>query len=418
MISTFKNRIHQLEPVCDVILKLNLKNFIFYCFAFFMTSWFLGWNILPGVGISMISVIILFYNAPILLKRDVFLFPHSLPIFLFLLMHIVSYWLFYNHDYVYDGTEFLIKQLFGIALSIAFYYVFINSRISMRLYSKMILIHLFLISILILPFIYKYLFVFHCPFLSTNWDAINAENKNTLGYFLVFCFVFIYAHFHHKRYAWSLISLFVIAFSTIYVMSRGALLCAGVAIILFCVISQKKKRYIKTLSVIVLGLICLQVFFRIGIKTYNLLKADLIHPQGKTFFESTDRAARIKDCIVGFSENPFLGHGIAAYYRDVGTLVHNDYAQLLYEFGVGGFLLFLWIITIHIRSILGVRGLVSKEYEWLYEAQVIMLILLVIIFNFHPTYTSYFVWYVFAGSQIIVNNILNENKRLNRGVSQ
>jgi O-antigen ligase len=92
----------------------------------------------------------------------------------------------------------------------------------------------------------------------------------------------------------------------------------------------------------------------------------------KTFTLEGARAQYIKKSYQGFLEKPLLGHGLTTFrknhniFDDKGKLIrkpvtHNDYLQILYELGLVGLLLFLYLFIFNFRKIYKYTSLNSSE---------------------------------------------------------
>ena len=155
--------------------------------------------------------------------------------------------------------------------------------------------------------------------------------------------------------------------STIFLSgSRGGMLSFSVEIAMFAALTLNQKRNLRvavgvaTVSALVLGFLVFvgkwQVLGRLG---------DL---------DPSIRLNITRDCLRMFRHRPVLGWGLGTFptvypsFRSFYTNLfvneaHNDYAQLLAETGLVGFVLMLWFISCVYRSGLP-RSSHSWEFRW------------------------------------------------------
>lgn len=192
--------------------------------------------------------------------------------------------------------------------------------------------------------------------------------------------------------------LFIVVFSSLYSFKRSAVLCIlpATLFIIFFDIWHNKKLSIKPIlvsTVLVLGLSSAIYLYggRISENLYVLSRFDSISED-----RGSGRLDIWKDVYNQYQEEgaefKILGSGYNAVYIDKGISAHNDFLEMLYDFGIiGVFLYFLFVIGL-VKNIFK-----SKKLEQNYfEANVVMFIIFLIMSSvshlwLYPNYYAYLI---------------------------
>jgi len=129
----------------------------------------------------------------------------------------------------------------------------------------------------------------------------------------------------------------------------------------------------------------------------------------------TQRASHYVTTAYGLLDRPIFGHGIESFRRNNGTLAHNDYLTIIYEYGLIGFFFFIYILYLHLRDLFRVRKKLSEQHKWLVEAQIVQMFVLFFTFMIMTSYASPITWYILALSAVIVD--IGERESMNNKIS-
>ena len=239
-------------------------------------------------------------------------------------------------------------------------------------------------------------FIIESSFLSATSFLINENNhyastKNTLAVYLNLLLPFAIFKFSRNINIKNFLFTLIISVGIFYTFSRAGLLLLFLNLFLFLFSFQKK--FIYASLIIIITFIFLSLFFQLTPSKYNELKIKTNVQIGEEYYETDDvnktftfQSARfdyILKSYTGFLEKPFFGHGLTkfrynhTYYDEEGNYIrnpptHNDYAQILYEQGILGFLVFISLFIFNFSRIL-------KSISANYNYSTILLIQLTII---------------------------------------
>ena len=99
-----------------------------------------------------------------------------------------------------------------------------------------------------------------------------------------------------------------------------------------------------------------------NIEYFNSFSSDSNESLNKSFSTDSARFKYLKNSYEGFIEKPIFGHGLASFRRnnpvfsDDGKLIrhpttHNDFAQIMYELGLIGLIVFIGMLYLNLRSL-------------------------------------------------------------------
>jgi len=359
------------------------------------------------MGFSFLAMALIFYNVFILINQKYY-FKDSIPVIIFLIYATIIY--SFNIDEKFSSSAYL-----HICGSILFYLVLVNLVDDFNVLSKMLLIHVVVVIPILLFMAYYSWFYWDSFWLSPDFESGSRFGKNTVGMFSVFCFTYLYGYFRMNKSIFVILGLLIIGLCALYTISRGTLIALILVVCLFPIISNKKVYYTISLSTIILSIFLLKHFFAFDyLETLLAIKnqGGTEHVQKKfiDFKSSSDgakygygqRASHYITLVRKFPNKPLFGHGTESFRRNEGTLAHNDYITLIYEYGIIGIILYLYILWSHLYGLFKVRDLIVYNHRWLLESQMIQIIILMFTSLIMTMYLSPMIWYNLAISAVIV----------------
>ena len=392
-----------------------MSRLAFYLVPFYLSFWGLGRDI-PGIGLSTTVVgtltlfllsVPLFWNKPIRLRHQWFFIG-------FVLLHVL--WLNPFGVRWLDKLDFSAK----VVAAFLFFAIVVNLARTLERYSKMIGVLLATTTAVMLVLVYFHLVVFESSYLSKNLTAeelyyLGRQGKNSMAFFLAVVFPFAYARFTHQRNTYNLIVLVVIAFATVYTISRMALVSLVTAILLFAVIGLKRARYRRQL--VAGGLTAFVVFpvvFEIDlVNTFLRARspatiAEVESGERRILEFGAHRYQLLLQSLDGFIASPIIGQGAGSFRDDGRSDSHNDYGRILYELGLVGFLLAGSIVWFSFRDLRSCKRLVPPEHGWLLDGQIVSLVSTAAMLLVMNAYHTLPVWFVLAGAQVIPLSIRHQ----------
>ena len=226
-----------------------------------------------------------------------------------------------------------------------------------------------------------------------DFEAESYSNKSTLAIYLALLFPFLIFELSKKVNLINTYSVFIFSSSIFYIFSRSALILTLVGLIL-CMLSFERRLSISAIFVSS-AIVFFIWFFEITPKKYSEMKMqtnieyfnsysyDSNKSLNKSFSTDSARFKYIKNSYEGFVEKPIFGHGLASFRRnnpvftDDGRLIrypvtHNDFAQIIYELGLIGLVVFFGMLFLNLRSLL---TYIKKTETKIMLVQLLLLIL-------------------------------------------
>ncbi len=395
-------------------LNWDITNFFCVALGLFLSIWpySSGWSISVGFGNPGIFTFLLMgllYFTPLILMKYEIQFPYRKLLLAFFLINAV----FLPFIVSVFGVRLMVK----FAYSLLFYLFLCNTIRENKNLEKIFLIAITGAAIITTVWCYRCLFVLHSPFLVPYWNPYpgSAIGKNIVGAFFIVMFPFAYAALMNKKFPF-LISLYYVVlfgFSLLYTISRASLLGLGLCPLLFVLVGHKKHRakYAFFLSGLAMVLLALQVYFGIGIETFNKFKkAESFFFIRNESFQESSRGHRILLGFEGFKKHPFLGNGIGTYQAEIGGESHNEYATFVFEFGMIGCGLYFGFVGLLMWRFLKIKNEVLPRYRWLWEA--LMVSLLLCFFNafFANFILGALCWFIFGSCVTMTLCVKRENR--------
>ena len=260
---------------------------------------------------------------------------------------------------------------------------------------------LIITPILVISVFFHY-FIFESNFLSASiffYDFKNEDyaTKNTLGILLCLIVPYLIHRISFNNSVLDIIYLTVLSLSIFYLFSRTALILYF--FILLANILSFNKKLLLTTTTIICAITILCFTFQITPDKYNILKGLSnkqiyseknydISSAKEVFSYDSSRFQHLINAFKGFNDKPFFGHGLTTFhqnhheYDNDNNLIrkpisHNDYAQVLYELGLIGSLLFFYLfLKIFYRLI------INNQKDEFKTIKIIQFLILLISLNF------------------------------------
>lgn len=266
---------------------------------------------------------------------------------------------------------------------------------NMLLSSKIIKILKFLCVITIF-LLFLYSPTYHENYLLFSKTKIN---PNTLGMFLMFCFMIIcvFTNFENKKSKASIILLFILTVLGMYnYESRGttlAVCCFCIMVIIPREYYNRKKFFMITIIFIVVG----TAFPFIYLKLYNT--GYQLEVFGKSLYTGRENLwSNMFNLMSGDTIKILFGVGSDAVLWDNDLNVHNNFFNIITNFGVVGFCLYYIFILSQIWKV------TKYIYNPIIRKSVIMFTCSVMILGFSETTSLWSVIFPFAYLGLIVAN--------------
>lgn len=277
--------------------------------------------------------------------------------FLFTIYHLFSFVFSQNTDLAVK----YISRVLGSLLIFISGYLFASKLIpdEQKLY-RFLNIAIVSSTVVLLIYIYRYAFIFHSSFLGQELFAGSESGKNQIQIYLIIFLPIIYYVFLKTKSKISTIGLLVHFIAAIYVSSRGLWVSFLIVIAMYalkCIfrfvatmkvsISSLKRGLSIGLMVLVSILIFTTFFKSIGINLDYLYRESISIGTLQDVAGGTSISMRKESLLTSlnyFSGHPLFGIGLGdfEYYNSSST--HNDYAFLLSDTGIVGFLVLMVII--------------------------------------------------------------------------
>jgi len=402
----------------------RLSHLICYGVTLFLPLWCLGLD-MPMVGTNyfMIGTVPLYILGPTLLVNKRFWFPYKGLFVIFVLFHAV-----YFNPAVKE--VYSIHFVFQLAACLVYYFLLINLVDSFVTWGRMINL-LIVGTVLITSFlIYKYAFVYKSIYLSTYLTYqehyyIGRGGKNTLAFMLVLFLPFAYAKFSYQKHnLLNLVAVLIIAGGALYTISRMAFLSVMATPFFFCLFSIRRGIFVKQAAVFGLLLMLLKGIWGLGADDFLWMRSAAQRERQRVasgqsdFFSAGHRWRLLEEAMEGFVESPLIGHGVASFRtKTSGSVSHNDYVQIAYEFGLLGIVLFALIFLVLFVDLLRHRPFVPPPHQWLWDAQVVALMNMAVLLMTINAYQTIPFWFIWTGCSVVVACARNEYARSLSGSS-
>lgn len=181
-------------------------------------------------------------------------------------------------------------------------------------------------------------------FFESSVALFDTKTTNNLGYPLVSLMPLTVFFWKKKPIFWSLvIFIFIMSLASV---KRGAIVCCVAFILLIAYIYLKDQGKIKFKTVMALGIVCCIIFY---FGSYFLESSDVLQQRLEDTLEgnTSSRDYIYSNIIHRWSDSGFLhqlfGNGPIATTK-YGNYAHNDWLEVLYDFGIVGLLFYVLFI--------------------------------------------------------------------------
>jgi hypothetical protein len=396
----------------------NYNKPILLVFAFIFSGFVTSRSIIPGLSFSLFSIVWLLYSSPFYFHKKLITVDDKNIFILFFLFIVMS------SGAIHFGEKYSNSIVINLTGSIVMYFILISLVQSYDDLRKMIIIHIIITIPIVLVMSYRSWFHFNSLWLSPFWNNNYALGKNTVGFFTVFCFNYLYSYFIYKRSLIKFLGLIILSLATFYTVSRGALISWSMVLILTPFFTKNKRPHVYTFGFLIITFILvtnilnfnpLYTFMEIKgrgsaaqlgyeynqattKKFYNFTNSNA--PGGK--YGLSQRASHWVRTAEKFKEKPIFGFGAGSFHRLEGTLAHNDYLTIIYEYGLVGIIIFLLIGWQHFYLLIRTKIKTPINYRWISEATIVQIIILAFTFLTVDAYMIPFTWYILFISSALI----------------
>jgi len=277
--------------------------------------------------------------------------------FLFTIYHLFSF--VFSQD-----TDLAVKYISRVLGSLLIFisgYLFASKLIpdEQKLY-RFLNIAIVSSTVVLLIYIYRYAFIFHSSYLGLEWFTPSESGKNQIQIYLIILLPIIYYIFLKTKSKICTIGLFVHFIAAIYVSSRGLwisfLIVIGVYALKYIFgfmatmrvsMSSLKSGLSIGLMILVSILIFTTFFKSIDINLDYFYREFISISTLQDVPGGTSISVRKEFLLTSsnyFSSHPVFGIGLGDFEYYNSSPTHNDYAFLLADIGIVGFLLFMVVI--------------------------------------------------------------------------
>lgn len=356
---------------------------------------------LPGYCEFIMECIAVYYmllNIPVLLNG-----PLRIKIFVWLCYVTFSVFLLSKGDSIlFDLRQVL---MWGTTFFMGFFIARDNPEYMLR-FRKLIIVFL---PVLIIMFYY----ISQFRTLSIDVDGVIASN-NTIYFLLVLLPLLLIAGSKNAKTFF----LIVIGICVMYSMKRTAfialVLCALLYVYYFFL--RNNKHILKKTFVVLTGVIFLCVLYSQLSDSYLVSRFESIQEDKGS--NRLDIYAVVWDKItISSNSEILLGHGYNSVMRNnasgEGKSAHNDFLEILYDYGILGFILYVAIIISVIRLTLRVKRDNRNSSLFVPMAMSVFILLVVSMFSHLAIYPMYYIyltcfWGMIAG-RVQYHKVRNSN---------
>lgn len=320
-------------------------NLLLICLIVYFSQ---GPLLLIGSPIGQISLVVIIIVSLFFMLRVITLKSKQPPFvwvwFFLILLNVLGYLFTSNLE---ESSNFSQIKTILIA-TLPFYPFYYLTRKSIIQRKHLIVLFLVMLAVSILQFYYNKQTILSMR-LSDREDVVN-----NIGYYFVMLVPYV---FLFKKKILSLLSLFIILIFVIQSAKRGALIVALVGTTIFIyhqLFLQKSTHFVRNfaLSAIALISISLYLYNYFLNNDYLIARLDQIDEGGSgrsTIYSNLLSSWYRSDDIINF----IFGYGFrsSVRYSGTGNLAHNDWLEMLINFGLLGFLTYFLIFVSLIYSI-------------------------------------------------------------------
>jgi len=380
-------------------------------FSALLPLWLLGGefriNILgmfdPDLSMIILLLMGMAFFSQFLLKADFknVKIPHSWLISTFFIIHICS--LLYGGINPW-GLKIMVTLVFGLFV----YVLVVLSTEDLKLLERMFQFILIFSSIVLILLIYRYMFVFHSPFMGNDPFESTEYGKSKLGIFLVvFTPVMLSYTIYHRNWI-AVMGLTVFLSSLVYSVCRGAYIGVFGAIVFLLIVSKYRKVYLKIVIPTIISIVVVVTIFVPQLASQIIEEMTILTVPGNLTEHA--RLVWIQGGLNAFYAHPVFGIGLGNFSRlwfpippYTESLSHNDYVKILAEQGIIGILVFVALFGGILVGLIKVLKESVEHARWLQEGIAASLVsILIFFFTLNFSYVLP-LWFLLGSSAAILN---------------
>ena len=324
---------------CTIVAFLFLYTFSIPAFSG-RGKWSILLYLFMAALIGSVGLYFILYDATLKINKW-FIIPTSFVVIAFIGTAIYSHWLVGR-----DGKAGWLTLLLMLITMIVFYYSYV--AINNKKLVMMVLVFAFLLFAFYFAYVYRDKII-HLN-LSSDRISVYFDNQNTVGFYFAIAYaiaMYLGLFFTKKIELLFLIPALLFLFLGLFTGSRAFLISVAIATISAMYLKLRKHKII-----FLAGLVSLMglFFLFLNIPQLAFLK-DQFDRTIYTLFgvgnSKVDTSTLQRSVWPGYAfylggRNLLIGYGVNGFmiYSGVGTYAHNNFAEIICDFGIVGFMLF------------------------------------------------------------------------------
>ena len=188
--------------------KKSPTNNILLIFAFIFSGFVTSRSLIPGLSFALLSIAWLIFCLPFYYHRKIIpVNPISFTVIFFTFIVLFS-------GIPHIWKSYAASDMISLAGSVAMYFILISLINSHDIIKKIIIINILVTIPIIIIMSARSWFHFNSLWLSPYWNNNYALGKNTVGFFTVFCFNYLYSYFIYKKTSIKFFGLIILSLVT------------------------------------------------------------------------------------------------------------------------------------------------------------------------------------------------------------
>ena len=236
--------------------------------------------------------------------------------------------------------------------------------------------------------------------------------SNVIAAYLTPC-LFLSYKYMGKNTLKKCIVLCILLIGIILTKSRGGILVGIITLIMYQLMIENKKKYLKKMGFILIGIIILLIALQ-NVKIQQILRGYSSGQQISLNSLSSGRLSIYLNELKRWLEHPILGNGVV--YNESFTGAHNFLIDLLVQSGIGGFLLYIIPLVIIIKNMCNHLNNKCISGFFVFIAAILLHGLIEVnIFNYS---TDIILWFICGAAMRKINMLNAEKKMIKKQVRQ
>lgn len=351
----FKNKFKAILEILIIV--------VYFAFALLLpTTSYTRFHLIPFFAAGLMIVLMLMW---LILYGKIYLDFPTIMMFLFLIFNVFS-WMINGFNY-FNQTVVILPILF------LFIYQYLKNTKNIKLFSYLTFLGYLFFAIVFSVFYARELIDFVLGKVGDTARLGEAfGNVNGIGGFFAIGFAFsLYYGIIAKRYH-NLVFSALLLFLSATTGSKTAIMLVVVSLVVVMIVKFGLKKWYITISIIVAFLVLVVIV--LSIPQFSFLKDRivkmfqvLIGTSGSQVDGSTaSRLTMVSEGLFGFLQRPIFGWGHNGFNKHItyyGTYSHNNYIELLSDYGLVGFLTFESIIFVPLFKYFTRKPPIDRENE-------------------------------------------------------